>query len=484
MDAQAPARALSVWRDRLAGRVPFDASAAEAAVRRIYQVSDLPEPRQVICVKGPQEAAQAVAFVENPPRRLRWVALAIIVLGAAALVSLVGAVGETARDGQALAANGLWSVILAGSGLIVASTRRIPLPPGVPNSRLGAKVIFAYAFVFLVLMGFLFGLLSLGVPPDPVGRAVTLALAAAVGTLPGVLSWLRMRRAYAHLPSSLLKVLPSASVANALTRAQRSFRSSSQQTAVGPRSDESLLEAHRSAYREAFAQEGRNWTRFSGIGGDVARNLNREPFREIPQHWEGIAATAGYAAAAARADAAGVAAPFAELAFHVDCLYPFAKTAVAMQPATTVMLDAQGRPHAEDGPALAWEDGTRLYAWHGRIVASDVVERGRPITRTCIDRETDSDRRWVLIERYGLGRYLLESGADEIQSDECGRLYRLFQHLRETIVAVRVVNHTPEPDGSLREFWLAVPPRMATAREAVAWTFGLSAEDYEPGVQS
>lgn len=50
----------------------------------------------------------------------------------------------------------------------------------------------------------------------------------------------------------------------------------------------------------------------------------------------------------------------------------------------------------------------------------------------------------------------------------------------EPVVMVEVVNSTPEPDGTRRTYWLRVPPRTLTAREGVAWTFGLSAEEYAP----
>jgi hypothetical protein len=41
-----------------------------------------------------------------------------------------------------------------------------------------------------------------------------------------------------------------------------------------------------------------------------------------------------------------------------------------------------------------------------------------------------------------------------------------------------VVNGTPETDGSRRRYVLRVPSRMRTAREAVAWTYGLTPERY------
>ncbi len=49
---------------------------------------------------------------------------------------------------------------------------------------------------------------------------------------------------------------------------------------------------------------------------------------------------------------------------------------------------------------------------------------------------------------------------------------------------VEVVNSTPEPDGSHRTYWLRVPPSTRTAREGVAWTFGLDSAAYEPLVQT
>jgi hypothetical protein len=50
----------------------------------------------------------------------------------------------------------------------------------------------------------------------------------------------------------------------------------------------------------------------------------------------------------------------------------------------------------------------------------------------------------------------------------------------EPLVMVKVRNSTPEPDGAYKDYFLRVPPTMRTAREAVAWTFGLEAEDYKP----
>ena len=44
--------------------------------------------------------------------------------------------------------------------------------------------------------------------------------------------------------------------------------------------------------------------------------------------------------------------------------------------------------------------------------------------------------------------------------------------------AIEVMNGTAEADGSRKRYFLRVPSAMRTAREAVAWTYGLTADQY------
>ena len=48
----------------------------------------------------------------------------------------------------------------------------------------------------------------------------------------------------------------------------------------------------------------------------------------------------------------------------------------------------------------------------------------------------------------------------------------------------KVVNATPEPDGSFKDYFLRVPPAMERARQAVAWTFRMQEMEYNPCVQT
>jgi len=90
----------------------------------------------------------------------------------------------------------------------------------------------------------------------------------------------------------------------------------------------------------------------------------------------------------------------------------------------------------------------------------------------------------MMLERYGIQRFLFDSGAKEIHRDDFGILYRKDSRQDEPLVMVKVVNATPEPDGSYRDYFLRVPPTMKRARQAVAWTFAKAENDYSPTLQT
>lgn len=56
-----------------------------------------------------------------------------------------------------------------------------------------------------------------------------------------------------------------------------------------------------------------------------------------------------------------------------------------------------------------------------------------------------------MITRYGLERYVCDTGATVIHEDQYGVLYRRNHHNDEPVVAVRVKKQAVEPDGTQRE---------------------------------
>ena len=149
-----------------------------------------------------------------------------------------------------------------------------------------------------------------------------------------------------------------------------------------------------------------------------------------------------------------------------------------------ILLDAQGRLHGANGKSIHWRDGWGLYHWHGVEVPAHVIEEPAKITVREIEDCKNAEVRRVMIERYGQDRYLVESGAKEIHRDDWGVLYRKDIPDDEPLVMVKVVNSTPEPDGTFKDYFLRVPPEMRRAKQAVAWTFDKSEELYAPTQQT
>ncbi|MEU4423228.1 DUF6745 domain-containing protein [Actinoplanes sp. NPDC024001] len=184
---------------------------------------------------------------------------------------------------------------------------------------------------------------------------------------------------------------------------------------------------------------------------------------------------------------AGLMKPLAGLAAvarHAGWWWASERFAVLTARPGTLARDNVGRLHRGEGAAMEFPDGYGLWAWRGMPIP---VSLAAELPRLSIERiraESNAEIRRVMLEHFGYDRYLRESGARELNTDATGTLWFLDLPGDEPLVMVEVVNATPEPDGTSRVYWLRVPPGTRTAREGVAWTFGLSAEEYQPLVQT
>lgn len=166
---------------------------------------------------------------------------------------------------------------------------------------------------------------------------------------------------------------------------------------------------------------------------------------------------------------------------------------------TAVEVDDRGRLHCTKGPTLAWGDEERHFHIHGIAVPEKYITKPRSLNPPIINAEKNAEVRRVLMELYGVDKYLRITGAQVIHEGKYGRLWwrgpehetpeesRVWQILRrvpEPLVMVEVVNSTPESDGSFKRYFLRVSPHIRDADEAVASTFRLKKEDYHPDVET
>jgi len=163
---------------------------------------------------------------------------------------------------------------------------------------------------------------------------------------------------------------------------------------------------------------------------------------------------------------------------------PYETTCFVSERPATLHIDARERLHNLQGPAMAFNDGWSLFALHGAFVSQRLVMHPHEARLDDLPLDENLDVLHATIEMLGHDRFLAAAQARMVNEDAFGRLYRILFHDYEPLMMVEVVNATPEPDGSARRNLLRVPPETESAREAVAWSFGRRASDYDPAVQT
>ena len=167
-----------------------------------------------------------------------------------------------------------------------------------------------------------------------------------------------------------------------------------------------------------------------------------------------------------------------ETAMHCGWILPFKNAAIICAKPNVIKFDSQNRLHCDSGPALSYNDGFGVFAWHGTRVASWVITNPELITIDKIFVEENAEIRRILMERYGLRKFghdLITSGkASLIHEEEVwGEPVRYYKYNDKgaRLGFVHVINGTVEPDGTKHEFILTVKADYKTASEAVYSTY-------------
>lgn len=181
----------------------------------------------------------------------------------------------------------------------------------------------------------------------------------------------------------------------------------------------------------------------------------------------------------------------------------FDELAIVCERPIEVHVDDQYRPHNTTGAAFLWKDGSGLYQVHGITIPKRFILDPSKITAQVIDNEPNSEVRRTLLELYGMDRFLLENGK-MVHEDRFGQLWVREIPDDEPIVKVRLVNSTPEPDGSNKIYLQSCHPELRplldptadpegrefgepqafTARNAVASLSGFTGDEYAPEVET
>ena len=177
-----------------------------------------------------------------------------------------------------------------------------------------------------------------------------------------------------------------------------------------------------------------------------------------------------------------------------DALSTAGVDAWACTPHACVILEAGAWSYDEDGwlnddaetPALVWPDGWSASFERGVHIpqwASDPEQ----LTVERINKIDNVELRRILAGRLGYDWYVANNRLSRMVDEDPlrGQLWDLGRDWSgQQPRLLRVLDATPTPVGDRKVYWLNVPPRMRTAQEAVAWTFGLESDGYAPEVET
>ena len=142
-----------------------------------------------------------------------------------------------------------------------------------------------------------------------------------------------------------------------------------------------------------------------------------------------------------------------------------------------IHLDSNGNFHNPNGPALRYDSKYKqfeIYAVKGCMVTQDIIDRNYTIDD--IMKENNAEVRRVMIELFSKERFVKEGDFTIVNKDEFGTLYKKdIPNENEPLMIVAVVDSTPLPDGSYKDYFIRVDPKayggLKTATAAIASTW-------------
>jgi hypothetical protein len=143
--------------------------------------------------------------------------------------------------------------------------------------------------------------------------------------------------------------------------------------------------------------------------------------------------------------------------------------------------DAANLPHRIDGPFCQYRDGIKLYAVHGTTVPAEWIEDRANVDPTLALTHPNIEQRRALCEILGWEKVVSKLSPTVIHEDPDPEMGKLIE---VTLPDAGKCRFLRVQCGTGRTFTLPVPVEMKTAREANAWSYGLSAEQLNPEIRT
>ena len=160
----------------------------------------------------------------------------------------------------------------------------------------------------------------------------------------------------------------------------------------------------------------------------------------------------------------------------------------------------EGNLHKDDGPAyitptrITWykngrkhgmdadKYGSLFYYYENIRVPPHYITNPESLTLQEVLAHVNTEVRFVGMKIVGMDKVMNDKKTKIIHRDEeKGQvLFQIKGIFQDPVCYVKVVNSTQEPDGTFKDYYLCVPPDVKTCKQAVAWTFRLEEQEYQP----
>jgi hypothetical protein len=155
------------------------------------------------------------------------------------------------------------------------------------------------------------------------------------------------------------------------------------------------------------------------------------------------------------------------------------KDVLYLVPIPLIKIDERNRFHSLIMPAIQWKEGAKLYFIHGVRVNEKIIKTPELLTIDDWKNEKNLEVRRIIQER--MPDFVTKLHAKEIESF---RDYTLYE-----------VDISPDPEkiakylkmkdnSTARIYYLRVPPKFNNIPDALAWTWGLTKEEYKPLIET
>ena len=135
-----------------------------------------------------------------------------------------------------------------------------------------------------------------------------------------------------------------------------------------------------------------------------------------------------------------------------------------------------GRKHGPDYDRF----GTCHYYYENIRIPKHYFTNPEQVTVEEVLANTNQEVRYVGLKIVGLDKVRKRAKIVHTEKKSHMELFQIAGVFSEPLTYLKVRNSTPELDGSFKDYFLCVPPTMKRCKQAVAWTFGLEENDYNP----